>query len=405
MNRSTDAQVLRYVGYTLFFALGLYLLYLVRGILPLFMVAALFAYAMDPVLKRLERRGYSRRGAIGFVFLVFLLLFVCLLGLLASAWQQVQALQGDLPRYQQKLTDVGRTGQGRLEDLRLPADVKKSINQGITDLQERVPTVVRERLTGLVTWVLSSVGFLIILLVVLPIITLWLMLEMNAIRARCLMLVPAQYRRDAIEISSSINELLGRYVRGQMIVCGLFGALCTTAFSILGMTYGMNYALVLGLAAGVLYIVPYVGMATLATAAGLSGYFTSDAPLLCALLAIGCPLAFNLVLDYGITPRILGEGLGLHPLMIIFALLSGSQVGGIVGMILAVPVAASLRVIAIYIFPQLSAPIPGLPPESAAPPGKATTSEVAQQTREAEDRVATPVAVENVVAGRARSSI
>jgi predicted PurR-regulated permease PerM len=67
---------------------------------------------------------------------------------------------------------------------------------------------------------------------------------------------------------------------------------------------------------------------------------------------------FNLVVDYGVSPRVLGKGVGLHPLIIIFALLSGAQMGGIAGMILAVPIFASLRVILIYLFPQLTAPIP-----------------------------------------------
>ncbi len=391
MNRSLDALILRYVGYTLIFALGAYLLYLVRGVLPVFMVAGLFAYAMEPVLKRLERRGYSRRGAVLYVFLVFLLLFVCLVGVLAAAWQQAQSFVTDLPKYQTNITHLIDAGRERIQESRLPGGVKASIEQGIGELTRKLQVQGPAYATQVVQNIINSIGLLVILLVVLPIVTLWLMLEMNSIRARCLMIVPAPYRRDVIEITSSINGLLGRYVRGQMIVCGLFGLLCTIAYTVLSMTYGMSYALVLGLAAGVLYIVPYLGMGTLATAAALTAYFTSaeESRVICSILAVVCPLVFNLILDYGITPRILGEGLGLHPLMIIFALMAGAQVGGVFGMILAVPILASLRVIAIYIFPQLAAPIPATPPENAAPPGRAT-SEIAEQVRQAEERVAAP---------------
>jgi predicted PurR-regulated permease PerM len=146
----------------------------------------------------------------------------------------------------------------------------------------------------------------------------------------------------------------------------------------------MDYPLVLGIAAAFLYIVPYIGMATLATAAGLIAYFTASSPVTCALIAVISCLIFNLVIDYGVTPRVVGSGVGLHPLMVIFALLSGAQVGGIMGMILAVPVIASLRVVAIYLFPQLTAPIPQTPPETSAESKQIAVGEVMQQTRDAE---------------------
>jgi predicted PurR-regulated permease PerM len=210
------------------------------------------------------------------------------------------------------------------------------------------------------------------------------MMEMNPLRARVLMLVPPMYRRDVTEIGQSINEMLGRYVRGQMVVCGLFGLLCTIAFHVLQMTYGMGYALVLGLLAGIVYIVPYIGMATIATAAALTGYFTSTAPVPCALIAVACCVCFNLVIDYGVAPRVLGKGVGLHPLMVIFALLSGAQLGGIFGMILAIPLFASVRVVLIYLFPQLTAPITTTSPESEKATTSEATSEVLRQTRDAE---------------------
>jgi predicted PurR-regulated permease PerM len=240
-------------------------------------------------------------------------------------------------------------------------------------------------------WIFSSLGYIVLLIIVLPIITLWLMMEMNPLRARLLMLVPPVYRRDVTEIGQSINQLLGRYVRGQMIVCSLFGVLCTIAFHILSFRYGMSYPLVLGMLAGFLYIVPYLGMATIATATGLTAYFTSSAPVPCALLAVGCCVVFNLVIDYGVSPRVLGQGVGLHPVLVIFALLAGAQLGGILGMILAVPVFASLRVVLIYLFPQLTVPIPTASPESKETRDEDVTRRIVEETREAE-AVAQPLA-------------
>lgn len=366
MNKTLDAVIMRYVGYGLLFLLAAYGLFLVRGVLPIFGVALLFAYALEPVLRRLETRGYSRGGAVFYVFLVFLLLFAIMLALFASAWQQLRDLALNLPTYQAQGAALVDQNLERFQQLRLPANLKKSVIEAVTDLQNRLPANFSRVLSNGVSWVLGSLGTIGIAMIVVPILTLYFMLEMNPLRARILMIVPSSYRRDVTEIGTSINELLGRYVRGQMIVCSLFGVLCTMAFHILFFAYGMDYPLVLGLIAGLIYIVPYIGMGTIAIAAGATGYFTADSsPVTCAVLAVGSCLVLNLIIDYGIAPRVLGRGVGLNPLLVIFALLSGAQVGGVLGMILAVPVFASLRVVAIYLFPQLVAPISQTPPESA----------------------------------------
>lgn len=384
-NKTLDWQLLRYLGYAALFGCVAYLLFLVRGTLPLFFAALLLAYALEPLLQRLEARGYSRRAAVGFVFLVFVLLLLLLAALLAAAWQQVQSLQLNFPGLINQGKDVVASLRERLELLKLPDSVKTSVVQSLDEAQKRAPQFVTLRLRNAIEWVFGSLGMLLLLFFLLPLITLWLMLEMNTIRARLLMLVPTTYRRDVTEIGQSINELLGRYVRGQLIVCTSYGVLCTIAFYALNLVYGMQYPLVLGLVAGLVYIIPYVGMLTVATAAALAGYFTSHAPIPCALAAVGACLAFNLIMDYGVSPRVLGAGVGLHPLMIIFALLSGAQLGGIPGMILAVPFFASLRVILIYLFPQLTAPIPH---NSPTPGRKPSPVEVVRQTKEAEESVA-----------------
>ena len=367
MTRSLDTILLRYVGYALLFGAVAYLLFLVRGAIPLFAVAAVLAYAMEPILQRLQRKGYSRRGAIGFVFLVFLLIFALLIALLASAWQQAQSLSFSLPTYQAKIIELADAGRVRLDELKLPQNLKNAILEGITDLQNSAPAAVTAKFQGAVGWTISSIGILLIVLIVLPIITLWFMVEMERLRLRIFVLVPTQYRRDVAHICGDINTMMGRYVRGQMIVCSLFGVLCTIAFYSLYLVFGMQYPLVLGVLAALIYIVPYFGMATIATAAGLTAYFTSSSPVTCAAIAVGCCVLFNLVIDYGITPRIVGKGVGLHPLMVIFALLCGAQLGGIIGMVLAIPLFAALRVVAIHLFPQLIAPLPGSTPGASTP--------------------------------------
>lgn len=387
MNKPLDAIVLRYAGYALLFGLFAYILYRVSGVLPIFAVALLLAYAFEPLLRRLEASGRSRPAAVGFVAIIFLLLMALLISLLAAAWQQAQDLNEKLPGLQKQVMALVNDNKNRIEHLPIPDNVKLSANQAIQDVQKRAPQMVAQQLQSLITWVFGSVGSILIALIIVPILTLYFMLEMNPLRARALMIVPASYRRDVIEIADSINELLGRYVRGQMIVCGAFGALCMATFYILSLNFGMGYPIVLGLGAALLYIIPYVGMSLIALSAGLTAYFTaSHSNVQCAAIAIGSCVLFNLVIDYGVSPRVLGQGVGLHPILVIFALLSGAQVGGIAGMILAVPVFASLRVILIYLFPQLVTP---LPQEGAAPGASSQTkaiNEAGNAVRDAPNR-------------------
>lgn len=381
MNKTLDSTLLRYVGYGLMFLVGAYLLYAVRDSLPIFMVGGLLAYAFEPIVQRLEKRGYSRGRAVFFIFLCFLLLLAILFALLATAWQQVQMLLSNVGLYQKQALQAAKSLQTRFEALPLPSNVKKTVVEFLPQMQTKVLSAAPDTLRNIVANAIGSIGTLMVLSILLPVITFSMMMEMNPMRARAMMLVPPSYRRDVTEIGQNINEVLGRYVRGQMIVCALFGVLCTIAFEVLAWRYQMGYPLILGLLAMFIYIVPYIGMLTIAVAAGATAYFTAAAPnnILCAILAVGSCVVINLIMDYGVSPRVLGKGVGLHPLMVIFALLSGFSMGGIPGMILAVPLFASLRVILIYIFPQLTAPIPTTPPEVDMKSGEKSVANVTQR--------------------------
>jgi len=400
MNRSQlDSMVLRYAGFAMLFMGTAYALYRVRGAMPVFIIGGIIAYALEPVLQRLERRGYSRSGAVGFVFLIYFLLFLIMIALLVAAMQQATSLPTQVTAWLPKIGDWITHQEAHINSLKLPPTLKKGITDGIAHVQASVTTGAPNYVESLAQWALGSVGTILILVVLLPIVTLWFMMEAEPIRARILMLIPPMYRRDFTEIAASINELLGRYVRGQLIVCSTYGVLCTIAFEILGRVYGMNYPLVLGVMAAVIYIIPYVGMAVIGLSVGLTAYFTSHSPVPCTVTALVCCLVFNLTVDYGISPRVLGKGVGLHPLMVIFALLCGAQIGGPLGMIFAVPFFASLRVIAIYLFPQLTAPIPHETlreaaaiqggPASRVRPNHPVQTDIVRETAAAEKSVAT----------------
>ena len=384
MYKTTDALIARYVGFGLLFLLAIGLLYLVRGALPVFIVAGLLAFAFEPVLQRLERSGRSRLRAVGFVFVVVVLLGAILLSLLAAAFQQGQSLASNIETYNAQVLQLIDSNRERLQASRLPEPVKVSISEAfdnnLQSFNQRVPALA----TDFAARTLAGTGSFLANLFLLNLLTLGFMFEANRIKSRLLMIVPPLYRRDVTDLATSINELLGRYVRGQLIVCLTFGALCTIAFEIISRVFGMQYPLVLGAVAAIVYVLPYFGLAVVIVSSVATAYLTSSQPLAAAGAVLVSVVIINLATDYGVAPRVLGKGVGLHPLMVIFALVCGFHVGGPLGTVVAVPLFASLRVIAIYLFPQLAAPIPtdeaifsgsARPPEPEATLGKVAAAE------------------------------
>lgn len=391
MYKTSDTLVARYVGFGLLFLITVGLIYLVREALPVFIVAGLLAFALEPILQRLEKSGRSRLKAVGFVFIVIVLLGAILLALLAAAFQQGQSLASNVETYNKQVVGIINTNRKKLEKSKLPDPVKQSISEAfdnnLQSFNKRVPALA----TDFAARTLAGTGSFLADLFLLNLLTFGFMLEANRIKSRLLMIVPPLYRRDVTDLATSINELLGRYVRGQLIVCAFFGACCTVAFEIISRVFGMQYPLVLGAIAAVIYVLPYFGLAVVLVASMATAYLTAEQPLPAAVAVLVSVIIINLITDYAVAPRVLGRGVGLHPLLVIFALVCGFHVGGPLGTVVAVPLLASLRVIAIYLFPQLAAPIPteaAVFPDVPTPPEpEATLSEVAA----AENSVETPL--------------
>jgi len=400
--KSLDAVVLRYVCLGLLFTGLAVLVYLVRGVLPVFIISGVVAFALEPLLQRLEKSGHSRGRAVLFVFGVYLLLLLIVFSLLANAVQQGESFVAGAPRKFEQISDIIKNAQHRLDTPRIPIAVRQSINTAINTANATAGSNTLAWVQDSGPKILAGTGSFLINVFLLTIVSFGLMLEAQRIKGRLLMLVPGPYRRDAVRLSTSINDLLGRYVRGQLIVCATYGVLSTIAFEVLNHLYGMDYPLVLGAMAGFIYILPYFGLAVIVVVSVLTAYLTADAGqgAICAGITLACLISFNLLMDYGVAPRVLGRGVGLHPLMVIFALLCGFDLVGPLGSLAAVPVFASLRVIAIYLFPQLVAPLPGESAEKTAQTkGGSATGEMTRRVAKAERRSRIPLPVRAVSPG------
>jgi predicted PurR-regulated permease PerM len=184
----------------------------------------------------------------------------------------------------------------------------------------------------------GTVGTLVGLLVI-PVIAYYLLAEFDSIKRAILGWVPRPYQRRVAEKAAVVDVLVSGFVRGQLLVCLLLGLLYGTGFSAIGVDLSIG----IGLASGLLSIIPYVG----------SSFALGSASLLCLLewgvdvhlaLVVGWYLAVQTLEGFVLVPRIVGRSVGMHPVTVIVALLIGGDLLGFLGLLIAVPLAAVVQV-------------------------------------------------------------
>lgn len=351
-------------------------LYHLRSILPPFLLAWLIAFLMDPLLDQLQRRGYSRAGAIALVYLLFFLVFLLVLLLLIPLLVgQVASFVAHFNEYVQEVSRVLEQWSlallQRLETVEFPSLLKglekeierwKSLlvgppppGKGIEPLPHEPWSLVSqwlvERLQHFSRWLL---GFLSrsLWVLVLPFVAYYFLRDYDLMRWYFYALIPERWRQQAQGIGGELGRVLGGYLRAQALMCLSMATLATLGLALFHLWTGMQYYLFLGLLTGLFYLIPYIGIPSAAILTGLTAFLTGGHSWSVAFLAAGYILLLNLLSDYILAPKLMAEHVGLHPLMVIFALMAAGKVGGILGMVLATPIAASLKVLFVHLYPQ-----------------------------------------------------
>jgi predicted PurR-regulated permease PerM len=330
-------------GQLRFWLLGLGLLlialYLLRGVLLPFVAGMAIAYFLDPLCDWIETHGCSRNWAtvivsIGFVFV----LVIALLFLVPLLERQILDFAGRLPGYVDiisnrllpQLQDIAqRLGVGNLADLRSTAGAQ-------------VGAIVGWIGAALVRVVSSGVALanLLSLLFITPVVAFYLLRDWDRLVIQIDALLPRQHRDTIHTQLLEINRNLAGFARGQATVCLVLAIFYATGLSLIGLEFG----LVVGLGIGFLSFIPYVGSITgLIVSLGIAlAQFPTWGPV---GLVLGFFVLGQILEGYVLTPRLVGNRVGLHPVWVIFALLAGGALFGFVGLLLAVPVAAVIGVL------------------------------------------------------------
>ncbi|MCD9087791.1 AI-2E family transporter [Stenotrophomonas sp. SY1] len=340
------ALFLRRLKWVVLAVFGLWVMGLLAPILTPFVIALALAWLGDPLVDWLEARGRSRNTAVVLVFVAMvLLLTLALLILVPLIQRQIVTLAAAWPQAQQWLLGTA-----------LPWIEQKSGFELMSWLEpERLIEWVRSHwqqaggaASALFGYVSRS-GFAMVALVVnlalLPILTYYFLRDWDKLVERVASLIPRNHIEIVSRLARESNDVLGAFIRGQIVVMIALGVVYAAGLTMAG----LNLGLLIGLVAGLISFIPYLGATTGVVLAVLAALVQAQGFDLQLLVLVGVVFTVGQLLEsYVLTPRIVGDKIGLHPVAVIFAVMAGGQLFGFLGMLLALPAAAVINVLLRY---------------------------------------------------------
>ncbi len=310
-----------------------WLVWSLRRELNPFFLAFVFAYVLEPGVRRLTARGWSRPAAISGVYLAALALVAGAgyLGwpiLAREAGRMVHNLPGTLRRWE----DWRRNLESGYRQAPWPAFVRRAFDDGLRGWGSEAAGLVQRSVTGLV----ASVPATVMDLVLVPILGYYFLRDGPNWRGRLFGWIPSAHRPAVAVLGEELNGIWAGFLRGQLAVAAVIAVAGTVILHFLG----VRYSLLLGLMSGLGDLIPYFG--PLVGAAAATGVALEKSALT-ALLVVLAFAALHWTEENLLSPRLLGDRLGLHPAAVIAALVVGGELGGLWGLFLAVPVAGMLR--------------------------------------------------------------
>ncbi len=324
-------------------ALLLWLCYELRRILIPLALAFIVAYIFNPLVDSLEKRKIPRALTIAALLVLILAvlagsLLIVVPRLVRETSDLVQSVQQNFPAIQRELQDA----LVRFSNSHVAEKVTAGIEDALGALQDRIPQMLQSMqkvLGSIVTGTFGVVGSIVNFLLF-AVVSVYLLNDFNKVTAKAKQLIPLAHKEYVLGIMERIDANLRSFFRGQLITCTILAVLYAIGLSIVG----VPFALLIAVVGGYGQVVPYLGTALAIAPAALL-----------ALIEFGDfvhPLAAVLVFAVGqtlegfvITPKIMGESVGLHPVVIILAILVFGNLLGFLGVLLAVPLAAVLKVL------------------------------------------------------------
>jgi predicted PurR-regulated permease PerM len=328
----------RRVNWLIAVALFGWLIYLLAPVLTPFVAAALLAYIGDPLADRLERLKFPRTLAVVAVFLLTILVLALLILLVGPLIRsQIAALFSALPDI------IVSVEQVWLPSIMRFLGLEAGDNVGIGAFLARYSDMAGTWATTILMSVSKSGGAVataVLSLFLIPILTFYLLRDWDTILSHISALIPSKQRSTVFELAHETDDVLGAFFRGQLLVMFALAIIYSTGLSLVG----LKYAVAIGVVSGMVSFVPYLGFVF---GIGLAGLTVALEPNpLWQMIGVVVTFTIAQLLEGSfLTPKLVGDRIGLHPVIIIFAIAAGGQLFGFFGILLALPAAAVLSVL------------------------------------------------------------
>jgi predicted PurR-regulated permease PerM len=340
-----------------------------QDVIPPIVIALLLAFILDPVVCFLTNRLRLSRGlAAG---LVILILIIAMMAVVATPVAAVPSIQQAVESMQEEATSVVNEIDSFL---RQPPIEVMGYSLDLSELYDELSTLLRSFISSVAQGTLNvalniASGFLWLIFILM--VTFYLLKDADRIVTWMDRLPPQDYREDFARLRQEITEVWQAFLRGQL----LLGLVIAIVVTIGCMALGVRYAPVLGLLAGLLEVIPNIGPTVASVPAILLALFQENTPLgmsnfWYAALVAGMYILIQQLENNLIVPRIMGRTLNLHPILVLVGVVVGGSLGGVLGMLLAAPTLATLKVIGRYVFCRIYDLDPFAAPEEDEPPPK-----------------------------------
>jgi predicted PurR-regulated permease PerM len=340
---SQTRVVLRIIILVLIVAVTLWIIVKLTGVILLLVLSIFFAYFVSPLVEFVSRPVHvaGRKLAIPRTLSITLSYLIIVAAIITGIYLLAPQLGSQFPEFTEQArgywTSLGVKTQGLVEYFRahrMPGPLLDAINGAIPSVIEKVSLTVSAVLASIAGWVIY-----IPWLILIPILSFFFLKDAETFRRSALQMLPrGRWRWRGDEFFQDINSTLAAYIRAQLTACIFIGMVCTLGFTLLG----LPSPLILGVIAGVCEFVPLVGPLLVALVAAIAALLHGGVFL--AFLVLLFLAVLRITQDYIIYPRLIGQGIHLHPLAVIVAILSGAELAGVAGIFLAIPVVAILTV-------------------------------------------------------------
>ena len=316
------------------------LVHVLKPILTPFLVSALLAYLSDPIADKLEARGLSRTLSVCVVFIVLTLTATgVLLVAIPQVGHQLDLLAQKIPQWIQAFQDTLVPWLQQRLQLDQQAfsteQVKEIISENWITAGDML-TRVWQQVTGSGLALAAGLANLVLI----PVVTFYLLRDWDRLIENIRNILPRNWEPKVVQVSQECDEIVSAFLRGQLMVMLALGVIYSLGLSIVG----LDMAILLGMLAGLAAIVPYMGFIVGIAAASIAAWFQFHDPMMLLWVAVvfGVGQAIESML---LTPVLVGDRIGLHPVAVIFAVMAGGQLAGFTGVLLALPVAAVIMVL------------------------------------------------------------